>query len=272
MQSESGSVWACPICRAPLEGDTTTFRCQSRHSFDIAREGYLNLLPVQKRKSSSPGDSQEMMLARREFLSLDHYSPLLSVLSTHLPTTGKLLDLGCGEGYYAAHIDAANPELTVFATDISKYAVKMSARKLPRAQTAVASSFDLPIEDASFDAVMTVFAPVSFQELHRVLKPKGQFLRVVPAAKHLQEVRERVYDQVAPHTSEASEPTGFSLMQEQRITFQFRPACKTDLLALLKMTPHYWKCKAEKKEQLENQPLFDVTAEFCIQQWSKTEL
>lgn len=94
--------YSCPLCHAPLSRSDNHYSCPQRHQFDLAKEGYVNLLPVQFKRSRDPGDSAEMMQARRAFLDAGHYQPLRDAIAERLrhyaPT--DLLDIGCGEGYY----------------------------------------------------------------------------------------------------------------------------------------------------------------------------
>jgi 23S rRNA (guanine745-N1)-methyltransferase len=94
--------YSCPLCHAPLERRDNSFICPQRHQFDLAKEGYVNLLPVQFKRSRDPGDSAEMMQARRAFLDAGHYQPLRDAICAYLHTFAPtdLLDIGCGEGYY----------------------------------------------------------------------------------------------------------------------------------------------------------------------------
>ena len=102
------SLFRCPLCAAPLEREVGTYRCGGGHSFDLAREGYVHLLPPNQKHSALPGDDREMVLARRDFLSKGYYHPLLNTFCSQISALSSdapvLLDAGCGEGYYAAGI------------------------------------------------------------------------------------------------------------------------------------------------------------------------
>ncbi|MDO6460597.1 methyltransferase domain-containing protein [Granulosicoccaceae sp. 1_MG-2023] len=271
MQDTTGSIWQCPLCRSDLRPSASqgSWSCSSGHSFDTAREGYLHLLPVQKRKSRTPGDSKAMMQARRRFLEGGYYRPLTDALNRHIPATGRLLDLGCGEGYYSRQIRRQADPPAIFACDISKDAVRLCARGLDAAHSAVASSFDLPVKPASLEAVLTVFAPVKFAELARILKPGGVFIRVSPGAGHLLQIRRQLYEQIKTDTGTAAAPEPFRLIADENVRFDFLPEDRQAMMALLAMTPHYWKARAEKKQQLENQPPFSVSADFVLQVWQR---
>src|SRR5690606_4067516 len=95
------SMYLCPLCQQPLHLSAKQYQCANRHSFDIAREGYVNLLPVQHKNSKDPGDNKDMMQARRDFLHAGWYAPLAQAVSDTVTKLAPdtLLDLGCGEGY-----------------------------------------------------------------------------------------------------------------------------------------------------------------------------
>ena len=105
----------CPICAAPLRQTDKTFRCEAGHSFDMARQGYVNLLPVQNKRSLNPGDTREQVLSRRAFLEAGFYAPIAEALCSaakELNCAGPILDVGCGEGWYSAQLsDALNAPL-----------------------------------------------------------------------------------------------------------------------------------------------------------------
>ena len=117
----------CPICRLPLSKEGRTLRCGCNHSFDVARQGYVNLLPVQQKRSLHPGDTREQVLSRRAFLETGAYGPIVeAVKAAASGHAGPILDVGCGEGYYAVRVaEHLNAELT--GLDISKEAVRCAA-------------------------------------------------------------------------------------------------------------------------------------------------
>jgi 23S rRNA (guanine745-N1)-methyltransferase len=193
----------CPLCRQPLQRGARAWACAGRHSFDVAREGYVNLLPVQHKHSREPGDSAEMVKARRDFLDGGHYRPLREEALELLRPLGahSLLDIGCGEGYYTSALREAAAE--TFGLDIAKPAIQAAARRSaggPGSITwLVGSSAHLPFADAGLDLVCSLFTPLQLPELRRSLKPGGHLLLVTPAPDHLWSLRERLFDEVRPH-------------------------------------------------------------------------
>ncbi len=189
------SLLICPLCGERLARVETTLRCGRGHSYDIAKEGYVNLLLANQKASASPGDTKAMMTSRRAFLERGHYAPLsdrINVLvSEYLGGNGTagvgILDAGCGEGYYLHRLKSALPSgVECYGLDISKEAVKLAATRHKDSTFLIASVHrDLPFAPASFDVVLNVFAPRNPVEFARVLRPGGLALVVVPAEGHL---------------------------------------------------------------------------------------
>lgn len=175
--------FTCPLCHQPLTQINNSVICPQRHQFDVAKEGYINLLPVQHKRSRDPGDSAEMMQARRAFLDAGHYQPLrdavINLLRERLDQSATaILDIGCGEGYYTHAFAEALPGVTTFGLDVAKTAIKAAAKRYSQVKFCVASSHRLPFADASMDAVIRIYAPCKAQELARVVKPCGHLRSV----------------------------------------------------------------------------------------------
>lgn len=263
--------WSCPHCGKTLKrkGEGGLY-CLKNHQFDVAKEGYFHLLPVQNRKTKAPGDSKEMLNARRAFLNAGHYQIFGDALgalclqygvavSAAAPNGKKkkapprpvgeilplqLLDTGCGEGWYDraiadAFATAAQP-LTLAGFDIAKDAVRLAAKAQPAAQYAVASSYAQPVRTGWADVLVNVFSPLALEEFTRVLRTGGIFIYAVPAARHLFGMKELLYDN--PYENEQQEPSydGFTLLERRSITGEI--TVQGDMLAnLFAMTPYYWK-------------------------------
>ena len=175
------SIFCCPICGGPLERGPSAYSCPAGHSFDLAREGYVHLLPANRMHSKMPGDDKGMAAARWAFLSKDYYAPLRDALcSIALANTGpapSVLDTGCGEGYYTSGVyqalRRAGRSVTLAGTDISKAILRRAAKREKDAEFAVASSYHLPVADGSVDLLLNCFSPLAIEEFHRVLRPGG---------------------------------------------------------------------------------------------------
>lgn len=256
----------CPLCRLPLLRETAVWRCDNRHSFDVAREGYVNLLPVQQKKSRDPGDNPEMVQARRDFLQAGYYGPLRDAVIARLQALNlhSLLDLGCGEGWYTGAMTAAATDIT--GLDIAKPAVRLAAKKHPGITWLVGSGAALPLADASVDAVCSLFSPLPVAEMQRVLKPGGHVLVARPAPDHLWKVREGLFGEVQAHQPEKFLPelqTAFTLQEQAEIRFPLH-LTQTALKQLLAMTPYVWKAKPERRAALETHEAFETEAAFSL--------
>jgi 23S rRNA (guanine745-N1)-methyltransferase len=244
-------MYLCPLCQNPLTLTEKQYQCANRHSFDIAREGYVNLLPVQQKNSKDPGDNKEMMLARRAFLHAGWYAPLAQAVCNTLSSLApkSVLDLGCGEGYYTAQLKQALPTAAVYGVDISKAAVKFAAKANSNIQFSVASAYQLPFAEQCFDAIVRIYAPSKPQELQRLVTPGGYLLTVTPGPQHLLQIKQAVYDNVRLHSDDVEAIAGFSHQSRQRLQFQLNFSQPADVLALVQMVPLAWKFSAEQKQQ-----------------------
>jgi 23S rRNA (guanine745-N1)-methyltransferase len=246
---------ACPLDGTPLQCNGSVWRCASGHSFDIASQGYTNLLPVQHKRSRDPGDSKEMVAARRRFLTAGFYQPIAAAVSRvvldGLPVgvTCSCLDAGCGEGYYLGQLAAAVPDdqiLAVLGLDISKWAVLAAARQDKRVNWVVGSNANLPVLPGTLDRVLCLFGFPVYPEFARVLKPGGRLLQVDAGPDHLRELREIIYPSLKPErTDEMPTPAGFSRLPVETVRFSIDLTHTEQVADLLAMTPHLHRAKAE---------------------------
>ncbi len=262
-------IWSCPVCSAHLVKQDRSWRCDQGHSFDCAKEGYVNLLLANQKRTAEPGDTREMMIHRRAFLEAGAFLPLSKALNQVIQSLQPktLLDCGCGEGYYLQqYLKTINTEseLTVFGLDISKEAVRMASKTLrEHVNFSVASSFHLPVMDASVDLLLRVFAPGDIAEVQRVLTPEGTFVLVVPGANHLFSLKEALYQTPKVHELPPV-PEGFVCEREVPVGFDLHLEDNESIRHLLAMTPFVWKGDRKAKEALEKLTRFSTRAEFMI--------
>jgi len=266
----------CPLCQSQFTQTNNTQICENNHHFDIAKEGYLNLLPVNAKNSKNPGDNKEMMMARRAFLNSGGYLPLaekLAALTNKLlapieaPT---LLDLGCGEGYYtdylATHLPAST---TINALDISKVAIRYAAKRYKTINFCVASAYDVPLADDSLDAMIRIYAPSLESELQRLIKTDGYLITVTPAPRHLYELRTKIYEQVNEHISENEAPAGFSKIEQINVNYPLHITEPQVLQDLIQMTPFAWKFNEQKMQALLSEKEWQIECDFNIEIYKK---
>jgi 23S rRNA (guanine745-N1)-methyltransferase len=268
------TCYQCPICTTALVLQPTGkyYACQQQHHFDVAKEGYINLLPVQHKASLEPGDNKQMMLARREFLESGHYAKMAQAvansIAANLPNNQTLhfLDLGCGEGYYSrmmASLLTGQIPLALHGVDIAKFAIAAAAKKQAAASFVVASANRLPYIDQYFDGVMQVFAPSNAQELNRVLKPSGYLLTVTPGPRHLWQLKEFIYTDVREHALEPALANGFVRLATERIQYHINPN-RAQRLALLQMTPFAWRVNQDAQQRIQALEELEIEVDFCV--------
>lgn len=263
----------CPLCHLALHLYASSYRCASGHQFDRAKEGYVNLLPVQHKGSREPGDSAEMLQARRAFLEAGHYQPLRDRVAQRLAQLlatqpAQLLDIGCGEGYYTAALAAALPDSQLYGLDVAKAAVRMAAKRYRSVNFCVASSQRLPFADDSLDAVVRIYAPCNEQELSRVIKPGGYLLTVTPGPHHLQQFKALIYREVQLHTAEEKSYAGFVQIDQQNLNYAMTLS-GAEAVSLLQMTPFAWRAREDVWQQLASRVTFSCDADFTLTLWQR---
>ena len=266
-------MWACPHCREALQLDAAgaAWVCANKHQFDCAREGYVNLLPANRKRSRHPGDSPEMMAARRRVHQAQLYLPLAEAIEALLSSLAPMatqLDLGCGEGYYCGALQRARPEAQLCGIDIAKTAVRLASKQHPQGRFAVASAYQLPLLDDSIDCALRVFAPSDDRELRRVLAPRGLYLEVTPAPRHLWALREHLYDEPRAHAPSRTAIPGMQLLQQSTIAYPL--TLERSLLGdLVAMTPFAHRGHREKRERLLQSDALTLEMMFSLSLFQK---
>lgn len=277
------SIYCCPVCGNPLTLDERRYHCEQNHSFDIAKEGYTNLLLANQKNSDDPGDNKQMIASRREFLNLGHYDPLSNALNSLItPVVSDnfaLLDVGCGEGFYLWKLrqeltkSLSETNYTLYGSDISKWGVKSASKRDKASHFSVASLYHLPIQDESVDCLTRVFAPKSYGEFARVLKDDGLFISVVPASAHLMGLKEIIYDNPTLHPDQHdSEIDEFFMLHEQvRKSYPIVLQGTENILNLIKMTPYYWTMSQEASDIFAQLPQITLDVDCYLNVYKKTD-
>lgn len=236
-------MYICPKCKLPLERNRNTLLCQSNHCYDVASQGYVNLI-LGSKNTSKHGDNKEMIIARRAFLGLGHYKPIITELSkliTKHTVSDKIriLDAGCGEGYYTSGVSGSlTKPHEIYGIDVSKEAVVKAAATYKNANFAVASVNALPFSNSSFDATLSLFAPLAEDEFSRVLKKDGVLITVSPSPKHLFGMKEKIYDTPYENPPSTFTPNLFDKINEYTISSEITLDNQSDIFNLFNMTPY----------------------------------
>ena len=291
------SLFVCPLCQSPLQPAADTWRCdgslnpkQTAHPFDVARQGYVNLLPVQQKKSKTPGDSQQSIEARKRFLAAGHYAPLQRLVcqkmgqllgqnaSISAPTAKpdkspvNWLDIGCGEGYYTQAMAQMGSDIiaTLIAADISKPALvelakvskaasqlwyqqhKDKAEKTTVIYPLVTSAANLPLRAHSVTGISSIFSPILPEAFAKVLVDEGYLIIAKPDVGHLATMRDALFDSVREHDSDKflQELAPYFTLIETHRVSTEMTLSATDLADLLTMTPYAYRARSEKRQTL----------------------
>ena len=239
----SASAFSCPICQENLTLVESSLKCEHRHSFDLAKFGYVNLAPQIKQSANY---DKENFQNRQQILEAGFYQAILKGVSDSLatnPSAKTVLDIGCGEGFYSRKLQEVHPDKTFYAFDISKDSVQIAAKSEPNwaVNWFVGDLARLPIKDASMDILLDIFSPANYGEFRRVLSQNGILIKVVPTENHLKEIRQMVQDQLTKKDYSNQDikehfQEHFSV-QSSQIASLTKPITAEQRQALLSMTP-----------------------------------
>ncbi len=262
--------FSCPVCRSVLSREDKTYRCADNHCFDIAKQGYVNLLRSQKSSKKRHGDDTLMVKSRQDFLEKDYYLPLREEIVRAVKSIAgeecTLLDLGCGECWYTADIyrklTESGVSAQVFGIDISKQTLIYGAKRCSELNLAVASTAEIPLGDESCDVCLCVFAPYSEAEILRVLKKGGAFIKVFPLEDHLMGLKTAIYDK--PYKNEVSREIGEGFDEASFVSVMNNIVLTSgeDIMNLFRMTPYYYKTGREDQQKVEK--LEYLKTEICF--------
>ena len=239
----SATAFACPICQENLTLVETSLKCCNRHSFDLAKFGYVNLPPQIKQSANY---DKENFQNRQQILEAGFYQAILEAISDLLSNSKNaktILDIGCGEGFYSRKLQERHPDKTFYAFDISKASVQIAAKSEPNwaINWFVGDLAHLPIQDASMDILLDIFSPANYGEFHRVLSKNCILIKVIPTENHLKEIRQKVQDQLTKKDYSNQDIKNhfqehFTILSSQTASLT-KTITTEQLQALLSMTP-----------------------------------
>lgn len=264
----------CPSCHQPLQKNERSYTCKQGHNFDISKEGYVNLLLSSSHHTKEHGDNREMIRARRDFLNKGYYESLQKKLQqtvVHLCrelSQPVIVDAGCGEGYYTSALYQAlcqvKDSFAIFGFDMSKEALRIASKRCKEIKFAVANLFSMPLADQQADIVLELFAPIAGKEFHRVLKPGGILVLVVPGPQHLFQLKQVIYDTPYYNEEEKIHLPGFTFLKKETIRNTIELSSTQDIHQLFQMTPYYYHTPVAFQRRLDNLEHLQTTTEFHL--------
>lgn len=262
----------CPVCGESLTKNEKTMACPEGHSFDISRQGYVNLLMSNSSSVKRHGDDRLMVGARYDFLNQGCYLPVLNnvqeLMESAVSENALIIDAGCGECWYTAGVYeklvSSGHRVQMIGADISKEALKYGSRRSREITLTVASVSSLPVKDGEADAVMSIFAPFIPQEFGRALKKGGYLLRAVPLERHLFSLKAAVYDRPYLNDPVNTQVEGFELCDRLDVIEQIHLARREDIKNLFMMTPYYYKTGKRDQEKLEYLEKLDTELQVAL--------
>lgn len=263
---------ACPVCGGALNKQGKSLVCQSGHCFDLAKEGYCNLLTNQHKAGDATGDNNRMAQARAAFLNKGYFSPLADAVAAfaakNADENAVVLDICCGEGYYSEQVLRRVP-CRLLGFDLSKAMVRRAAKRNCGGFFFVANLAAIPLPDSSVDAAFHLFAPFHAKEFSRILRPGGTLCTVMPGPDHLFALKEAVY--ASPYKNEVRLPDAGALTLEKVETLRATCTLKTneDVRALFDMTPYRYRTSQADNQKLDAIDTLTTPLEFILATYRK---
>lgn len=279
----SKTLFQCPNCSKQLKQGQKQYFCPNGHCFDIAKQGYVNLLLSSHIGTGKPGDSKEMIKSRREFLDKGYYQEfsdalnnmVIETLTAEQSDNFSIFDAGCGEGYYVSRLKKQSSKLVnkkhldIYGIDVSKSAIQYAAARDKDIRFAVASSYHVPLLTSSVDCILCIFAPRDEQEFKRILKPSGKLIVAAPGPNHLYSLKEFLYDSPDIIGQKGTVGEGFTLADHKNVSYSISVENTEDMYNLFKMTPYSRHADAEAENKLKSSGFFKTEVDINIRMYQK---
>ncbi|QBG46430.1 methyltransferase domain-containing protein [Verrucomicrobia bacterium S94] len=271
MKLPTPSPVCCPVCSEPLMPQGSMIACRNGHPFNIAREGYVNLLLSHQRKAKQPGDDPEMVMARRRFFDSGAFDALIRTV-TEQPMPEKkdiaVLDCGCGEGHLLGTLSEKHSGFFC-GIDISKKAIQVASRRWKNAAWLVANGMrDIPLATDSMDMILSILAPRNNREFHRILSSNGILIIGVPGPNHLIELRRQLQfssGDFKEKANAAAEKCAPLFEETDRIEVRSEAILNCEQIAdCIQMTPIFWRSSDAAKTAVMQLESLTVTVSFTL--------
>lgn len=270
MIEKNSALFKCPICTGHMKMiEQSRLVCEANHSFDLSKQGYVNLAP----QAHVTKYDQSLFEARNRVIASGFFKPLLErltmLVSSHLQAEKEavILDAGCGEGSHLSTLcSSLAKDVTGIGVDLAKEGILAAAKDYPGNIWAVGDLANCPFQDTSFDLVLNILSPANYSEFTRLLKPGGLFLKVIPEARYLQELRDVFYEnqeQVSENNTVDRMTDLFDAVRTETLTYTF-PLTEELLATLIQMTPLTWGASQEKVEEALQSNISSMTIDFKI--------
>lgn len=270
------TCFICPVCKSRLIKGEKTYRCENGHSYDIAKQGYVNLLMSQSH-GRRHGDDKLMVKARRDFLDGGYYDKLsMAICDLAVNYSGEsvsVIDAGCGECKYTVDVlnrlKETDKKADIWGVDISKDALIYGCKMSTEIGLAVAGASRLPFEDDSADIILSIFAPFESVEFRRVLKSDGAIIRAFPLERHLWELKRLIYDNPYENKVSDMDEPGLRIVDRRQVKYDIELDDNQNIENLFKMTPYYYKTGIKDQQKLNNVESLKVRLEFGLVVYKK---
>ncbi|HWK22422.1 MAG TPA: methyltransferase domain-containing protein [Ureibacillus sp.] len=240
---EHETLFSCPLCKESMHvKEDGHIVCGNQHSFDIAKQGYVNFMI----KPSTSMYSKSLFESRQEIINSGIYNPLQRTITKYIGNKAKkMLDTGCGEGSHLEKItDMLEQDIVAVGIDISKEGIQSAAKFYEQKIWCVGDLANSPYKEQSFDCILNILSPANYEEFSRLLKPNGKVIKVVPQSDYLKEIRKQAFAN-SEKESYSNEQTvmrfkeHFTNVKQERITYTM-PLSEELVPKLLEMTPLGW--------------------------------
>ena len=262
----------CPVCHGALYSEGKNLKCENNHCFDLAKEGYVNLLTNSHKSGDLMGDNKSMALSRQDFLNKGYFESLASFISSYAEENfsegSSILDICCGEGYYSSKISEKG-RYNLYGFDLSKAMVRLAAKRKLDASFFVANLSHIPLKDNSISFGFHLFAPFHEEEFYRVLEKGGKLLTVVPGENHLFELKEKIYDKPYKNDEKLPETSLLKLTDKFKVSQNINLRSNSDIENLFMMTPYYYRTSETDKNKIKSLDSLSVTVDFVIGEYTK---